>query len=104
MFYQLYELNHAALQPFRAFADATRLFYSNPLNPLSQTPSAARPRRGGTLRAHDPPLRQAVLRPRRDLDRLQTVKVTEKIVWSRPFCNLIHFKRDLPAGRRHPSC
>ena len=26
--------------------------------------------------------------------------MTEKIVWSRPFCNLIHFERDLPAGRR----
>ena len=37
MFYQLYELNHAALQPYRAFADATKLFYDNPLNPLSQT-------------------------------------------------------------------
>ena len=26
--------------------------------------------------------------------------VTEKVVWSRPFCNLIHFERDVPAGRR----
>ena len=26
--------------------------------------------------------------------------VTEKIVWTRPFCNLIHFERALPAGRR----
>ena len=30
----------------------------------------------------------------------KTVAVKEKIVWSRPFCNLIHFERDLPAGRR----
>ena len=37
MFYQLYEMNHAALQPARAYADAVRLFYSNPLNPLSHT-------------------------------------------------------------------
>jgi hypothetical protein len=33
MFYQLYELNHAALQPARVYADALRFFYSNPLNP-----------------------------------------------------------------------
>ena len=38
MFYQLYEMNHAALQPARLYADAVRMFYSNPLNPLSHTP------------------------------------------------------------------
>ena len=37
MFYQLYEWNHAALQPARAFADAGKLFYESPLNPLSRT-------------------------------------------------------------------
>ena len=37
MFYQLYELNHAALQPARAYADIVKLFYSNPLNPLTHT-------------------------------------------------------------------
>jgi poly(3-hydroxybutyrate) depolymerase len=29
-----------------------------------------------------------------------TVAVSEKIVWQRPFCNLIRFERDLPASRR----
>ena len=38
MYYQLYELNHAALSPFRAAADATRLYFQNPLNPLAHTP------------------------------------------------------------------
>ena len=38
MFYQFYEMNHAALQPLRAFADSMRLLYSNPLNPLTATP------------------------------------------------------------------
>ena len=37
-FYQLYELNHAALAPWRAVADATRLAFQNPLNPFSETP------------------------------------------------------------------
>ena len=37
-FYQLYELNHAAVAPWRAVADATRLAFQNPLNPLSETP------------------------------------------------------------------
>src|SRR6185312_226993 len=30
----------------------------------------------------------------------KAVAVEEKVVWSRPFCNLLHFERDLPAGRR----
>ena len=37
-FYQLYELNHAAMAPWRAMADAARLTFQNPLNPLSDTP------------------------------------------------------------------
>jgi poly(3-hydroxybutyrate) depolymerase len=34
MFYQMYELNHAALAPMRAYADAMRLAYRNPVNPF----------------------------------------------------------------------
>ena len=37
-FYQLYELNHAAMAPWRAVADATRLTFQNPLNPFADTP------------------------------------------------------------------
>ena len=36
--YWLYEMSHAALNPSRAFADAARLFFKNPANPLSHTP------------------------------------------------------------------
>src|SRR6266849_10439296 len=35
--YWLYEMGHAALDPSRAFADATRLFFKNPANPLAHT-------------------------------------------------------------------
>src|SRR4249920_1938406 len=35
--YWFYELAHAALNPSRAFADATRLFFKNPANPLAHT-------------------------------------------------------------------
>src|SRR3974390_3381538 len=35
--YWFYEMNHAALNPSRAWADATRLFFKNPINPLSFT-------------------------------------------------------------------
>jgi poly(3-hydroxybutyrate) depolymerase len=35
--YWLYEMSHAALNPSRALADATKLLFKNPLNPLSMT-------------------------------------------------------------------
>ena len=35
--YWLYEMGHAALSPARAFADATRLYYKHPANPLAHT-------------------------------------------------------------------
>jgi poly(3-hydroxybutyrate) depolymerase len=101
MFYHLYDLNHAALQPMRAFADAMRLFYSNPVNPLSHTPF------GRTLAAGAELFERTTRRygkPAFGLDRTvvdwKEVAVAEKVVWSRPFCNLLHFVRDLPARKR----
>jgi poly(3-hydroxybutyrate) depolymerase len=101
MFYQLYELNHAAIQPFRAYADAVKLFYSNPLNPFSHTPwgrSVA-----GMAELFERTTRRYG-KPSFDLPTAvvdwKTVPVTERIVWSRPFCKLIHFERALPAGRK----
>ena len=38
MFYQMYELNHAAMAPMRAYADAMRLTFRNPVNPMAHTP------------------------------------------------------------------
>ena len=35
--YWFYELSQAALNPARAFSDATRLFFKNPINPLAHT-------------------------------------------------------------------
>ena len=37
MFYQLYELNHAMMAPWRTAADAMRLAFCNPFNGVSQT-------------------------------------------------------------------
>ncbi len=99
MFYQLYEMNHAALQPARALADATRIFYSNPLNPFSHTVF------GRSVAAMAELFERTTRRygkPSFGLDTTtidgKTVPVMEKTVWSRPFCNLLHFERAVPAG------
>nr|WIE92289.1 polyhydroxyalkanoate depolymerase [Mesorhizobium sp. WSM4875] len=101
MFYQLYELNHAALQPARLYADAVRFFYSNPLNPVSHTAlgrsvAAAAELFERTTRRYGKPefgLAKAVVD-------WKSVDVTERTVWSKPFCNLIRFERRIPAGRK----
>lgn len=101
MFYHLYELNHAALQPYRAVADATRLFYSNPLNPISQSSFGRSVAASAELFER---MTRRYAKPSFDLPATtvdgKTVAVTEEVVWSRPFCNLLHFARDLPAGRK----
>ncbi|MGX8011082.1 polyhydroxyalkanoate depolymerase [Mesorhizobium sp. ORM8.1] len=101
MFYQLYELNHAALQPARLYADAVRLFYSNPLNPISHTAL------GRSVAATAELFERTTRRygkPQFGLDKTvvdwKSVDVSEKTVWSKPFCNLIRFERSVPAGRK----
>jgi len=101
MYYQLYELHHAALQPARAYADAIRLFYSNPLNPVSSTTwgrsiAAAAEVFERTTRRYGKPefgISSTTVDGK-------TVAVREKVAWSQPFCRLLHFERDLPAGRK----
>ncbi|MBT9372796.1 polyhydroxyalkanoate depolymerase [Rhizobium sp. CSW-27] len=99
MFYQLYELNHAAMAPYRAATETLRFFYSNPLNPLSQT-TFGRTMAAGlevferiTRRYGKPEFGLPTTTVNGD-----TVAVTEKVVWSKPFCDLLHFERDLPKG------
>ena len=60
--YWLYEMGQAALNPSRALADVTKLYFKNPLNPLSHTTfGKIDRRRRGDVRALHPPLRQAGL-------------------------------------------
>ncbi|MCH4547881.1 polyhydroxyalkanoate depolymerase [Rhizobium sp. WYCCWR 11279] len=101
MFYQLYELNHAAMAPFRAAADIMRFAYANPLNPFSHTPfgrtmAASLEMFERTTRRYGKPefgLKQTTIGD-------QTMSVREEVVWSRPFCNLLHFARNVPPAAR----
>ncbi len=71
--YWLYEMGHAALNPSRAFADATTLFFKNPVNPLAHTTYGKIGGGGdGTVRALHPPLRPAGLADRFDDGRRRT--------------------------------
>ena len=93
-YYQLYELNHAAMSPFRAAADATRLYFQNPLNPLSQTPF------GRSMAAAAEVFERSTRRYAKPEWQISSTKahgvrvaVTPQVVWERPFCKLIHFEK-----------
>lgn len=93
-FYHLYEAHHAAMSPMRAATDMTRLYFQNPLNPLSHTTygrsvAAACELLERTTRRYGKPefgLQETTVSGMK-------VPVRENIVWKRPFCNLIHFER-----------
>ncbi|MEM1376526.1 MAG: polyhydroxyalkanoate depolymerase [Pseudomonadota bacterium] len=100
--YHMYEWNHALMQPWRAVADATKIFHQNPMNPMSRT------KYGRTVAAWAEVFERTTRRygkPEFGLDLTvvddQEVAVREDIVWSKAFCKLIHFKRDVPKERPH---
>jgi poly(3-hydroxybutyrate) depolymerase len=101
--YHIYELQHAALSPFRAAADATRLFFQNPVNPWAYTVL------GKSLAAGCEMFERATRRygkPEWGIHSTlvggERVPVHPQIVWQRPFCSLVHFERMTLRPRRHP--
>ena len=100
--YHLYELNHAVLHPARSISDACRLFFRNPFNPWSHTPvgrsaAAACELFERTTRRYGKPefgIKEVSIEGRR-------VSVREEVVWSKPFCRLKRFVRDIPDD--HPA-
>jgi poly(3-hydroxybutyrate) depolymerase len=101
LFYQLYELNHAALSPFRAAADATRLYFQNPLNPFAHTAfgrnmAAAAELFERTTRRYGKPEFGITTTTVHG----EQVPVRERTVWQRPFCNLLHFDKTA-SGHAH---
>jgi poly(3-hydroxybutyrate) depolymerase len=92
-----YELGHAALNPARAFADATRLS-SKSANKLSHTAY-------GKSVAATMELERSTRRYRKPewgIDRPPSaakVSVNIKSIWERPFCRLLHSSGPLCARR-----
>jgi poly(3-hydroxybutyrate) depolymerase len=103
--YWLYEMSHAALNPSRAMADAGKLLFKNPLNPLSATTlgksvAAACELFERSTRRYGRPewgIADALVGGMRVPVRIETV-------WERPFCRLLHFHRafEHPPQRPQP--
>lgn len=102
MLYQLHEFQHQVFSPLRLVAKALRHTYTHPWMPLAYT------RLGRTVAAGA----ELVERSTRRFDKPnfnlpvtvvdgETVAVTEQVVLATPFCNLLHFQRDV-IGRKDP--
>ena len=92
--YMWYEATHALLGPARALAGSTKLFYNNPANPLSQSPfgrgvaAACEMFERTTRRYGKPEFSYGSV----SVNGVQT-EVVEDVLWSKPFCNLINFRK-----------
>lgn len=103
MNYQAYELTHAMLQPWRVLAQGMKLHLQQPFNPLFYTPV-------GRSTAAAIEVFESITRrygkPEWAIKVTQingvTVPVEIDTVMAKPFCELIHFRRDMEAvGRRY---
>jgi poly(3-hydroxybutyrate) depolymerase len=101
--YWFYEMNHAALNPARAFADATRLFFKNPINPFSTTTM------GKSIAAAAELFERSTRRYGRPEWRITATTVGGvrtpvhiTVAWERPFCRLLHFERAIERTPHRP--
>jgi poly(3-hydroxybutyrate) depolymerase len=101
--YWLYELSQASLNPARAFADAGRLFYKNPANPLSHTLLGKNAAAAFELFERST---RRYGRPEWRIDHTvvggEHVPVHISPIWERPFCRLLHFERAFEHPPRRP--
>jgi poly(3-hydroxybutyrate) depolymerase len=101
--YWLYEMSQSFLNPARAYADAARLFFRNPANPISHTTF------GKTMAASYELFERSTRRygkPEWNIGSTvvggEQVPVHISSVWERPFCRLLHFERAFEHLPRRP--
>ena len=101
MLYHAYEMTHAAISPMRAAARMGQEVMRNPLNPIAATygsravSAALEMFINATRRYGKPAFGIEEVR----VDGVAT-PVIEEVVWSGPFCRLLHFRRDSEAAER----
>src|SRR3954468_16121399 len=101
--YLLYDISHAALRPWRAITEATKLCFGHPFNPVARTTfgrslTAACELFERTTRRYDKPafgLRSALINGEAGRGR-------EEVGGARPFCRLLHFRKERPQPQPEP--
>ncbi len=98
MLYLLYELSHAAMLPARVAVHSYNSLLRSPLNPFASMASGATTATALELmerfaRRYNKPefgIREVISGG-------AAVRVTEHVVWKKPFCRLVHFRKAVPA-------
>ncbi|EKS30593.1 Poly-beta-hydroxyalkanoate depolymerase [Afipia felis] len=101
--YWMYEMGQASLSPARAVADATKLMFQNPLNPMASTEI------GKSIAAGCEVFERTTRRygkPEWHIDHTDVQGISTPVeirtVWEKPFCRLLHFRRKLVRPLREP--
>jgi poly(3-hydroxybutyrate) depolymerase len=104
MLYHLYDMQQTLLSPVRLAAEAVQNVFSHPMLPMSYT------RFGRAMAAGAEMIERATRRYGKPAFRLDTttvdgveVPVVEEVVFSKPFCDLLHFRRDTGTERDDPA-
>jgi poly(3-hydroxybutyrate) depolymerase len=96
MLYQLHELQRSLLTPLMQWADASSKLFSNPVSPFAHTPFSQRIAAGYELMYR---LGKDYEKPAFAIDSIMvegaSVNIIEHTVITKPFCRLLHFKKDL---------
>ena len=95
MLYQLYDWQRAALEPWRAFAQAANDLYGNPDSPLSYLPGSRNVAAAFDLMTR---LTQRYERPEFGIVSVRVGEreyaVRETVALEKPFCRLLHFEKE----------
>jgi len=96
MLYQLHEMQRSLLHPLMQWAEASSKLFTNPVSPFAHTPFSQRIAAGYELmyrlgKEYEKPefgIKQAVVNGKQ-------VHIDERVVDNKPFCKLLHFRKDL---------
>jgi poly(3-hydroxybutyrate) depolymerase len=95
MLYQLHEMQRSFLTPVMQWADMSSKLFTNPVSPLAHTPFSQRIAAGYELMYR---LGKDYEKPKFNIKSTlvgeQTVAIVEDVVETKPFCRLIHFRKD----------
>ncbi|MBN8528656.1 MAG: polyhydroxyalkanoate depolymerase [Caulobacterales bacterium] len=101
MLYSLHELAYQSAAPFRIGAQVARTFWTSPLNPWSDTAIGRTAYASAELFEN---LTRRYGKPDWRLETIEvggkTVRTTERVVWSSPWCRLVRFERSLSDLRK----
>ncbi len=98
MLYQFHELHQTFLNPLSQWAETSARLFSDPGSLLAHTPFAQRIAAGYELlyrigKNYEKPEFQIAT----TVINGKTVGVSEEVTVTKPFCRLLHFKKDIPA-------